>query len=456
VVGRGRDGLVVLNVAWFQFLVGGAAVAWSLGVAADDWPQWLGPERDSVWRETGVMESFPAGGPKQVWRAEIGAGYSGPAISGDRVYVTDRVMPENTPKPKSAFDASQIPGAERVLCLDANDGGLIWKLEYNCPYTISYSAGPRATPIVRGGRVYALGAMGNLNCLDAKTGAVLWTNDFKESCRLKIPTWGVSANPLLDGDTLYCLAGGEGSVALALDAATGKERWRALSAAEPGYAPPRIFTLAGRRQLILWHAEAVNGLEPETGRLLWAIPWKMNYGMSIPTPRQNGDNVFFTAFYNGSLMLHFEAGKDAPSVVWRTQKMSERDTTHLNSVMATPFWEDGFIYGPCSYGQFRCVRADTGERIWETFAPTSGKSERWGNCFVVKNGGRFVLFSEKGDLIFAKLSQKGYEETSRAHLIEPANTDPGRPVVWTHPAYAHRRVYLRNDKEAACFDLAAP
>ena len=425
-------------------------------VAAEDWPQWLGTQRDAVWRETGILERFPDGGPKRLWRTELGSGYSGPAVAGGKVFVLDRLVPTNAPKPKSAFDAAQIPGNERVLCFNEPDGRLLWKHEYDCPYTVSYAAGPRTTPLVAGGRVYALGTMGNLLCLDAKTGAVVWERDFVKDFGLKIPVWGVSANPLLDGQKLVCVVGGEGSVAVAFDKDTGRELWRALSAREPGYCPPTLYELGGRRQLVIWHAEAVNGLDPETGRVLWTEPWKLNYGMAIATPRKMGDQLYLSCFYNGSLMLRFEAGKDAPSVVWRTEKMSERDTRHLNCTMNTPFIEDGFIYGACSYGQYRCIRADTGERVWETFAPTSGKSERWGNCFTVKNGPRFFLFGEKGDLVIAGLSSKGYEELGRAHLIEPANTDPGRPVVWSHPAFANRRIYVRNDGELACFDLAAP
>jgi outer membrane protein assembly factor BamB len=123
--------------------------------------------------------------------------------------------------------------------------------------------------------------------------------------------------------------------------------------------------------------------------------------------------------------------------------------------MNTPFVQDGHVYGACSYGQYRCLRFDTGERLWETFAPTAGKSERWGNCFTVKNGDRFFLFGEKGDLVMARLSPKGYEEIDRARIIEPTNTDPGRPVVWSHPAFANRRVYVRNDRELVCVDLAS-
>jgi outer membrane protein assembly factor BamB len=207
--------------------------------------------------------------------------------------------------------------------------------------------------------------------------------------------------------------------------------------------------------LILWHAEAVNGLDPETGRVLWSEPWKLNYGLAIPTPRLLDDGLFLTCFYNGSMRLRFEPGREVPVVAWKTAKQSERDTVNLNSMMATPWVENGHVYGPCSYGQFRCLRLDTGERLWETFQPTVGKAERWGNCFVVKNRAQWFLLSEQGDLIIARLSPKGYEELSRAHVIEPDNRDPGRPVVWSHPAFAHRRIYLRNDSEILCYDLAA-
>jgi outer membrane protein assembly factor BamB len=437
--------------------IGLTAALWSIvssTLLADSWPQWLGPQRDGVWREKGILEKFPEGGPKRIWRVELGAGYSGPAVAGGRVFVMDRQVPAEIPKPKSVFEASQIPGNERVLCFNEADGKLLWQHAYDCPYNVSYAAGPRTTPLVAGGRVFTLGTMGDLKCLDAATGRVVWERDFKKDFGLKVPHWGVSAHPLLDGRRLICLVGGEGSVAVAFDKDTGKELWRALSAKEPGYCPPTICELGGRRQLILWHAEAVNGLDPATGRVLWVEPWKLNYGMAIATPRPLGDRLFLSCFYNGSLMLRFQPGKDAPTVAWRTAKMSERDTTHLNCTMNTPVIDGGHIYGACSYGQYRCLRADTGERLWETFAPTSGKSERWGNAFTVKQGKRFFILSERGELIIAKLSPLGYEEISRASLLEPDNRDPGRPVVWSHPAFANRRIYARNDHGLVCADLA--
>ena len=332
------------------------------GARAADWPEWMGAGRDGVWRETGIVERFPSGSLPQVWRVPLGAGYSGPSVARGSVFVMDRLVPTNAPRAKGPFDTSQIPGQERVVCLSAKDGREKWVYAYDCPYTVSYAAGPRVTPLVRDGRVYALGTMGNLACLDAATGRPIWTRDFKADYGLKVPTWGVSAHPLLVGHQLFCLVGGEGSVAVAFDARTGRELWRSLSAREPGYCPPVLHEFGGRRQLVVWHAEAVNGLDPATGQVLWTEPWKLNYGMSIALPRKVDNDLFLTCFYNGSQLLRFDPGQVKPRVVWRTAKMSERDTTHLNSTMSTPVIEGGHVYGACSYGQFRCLRLETGDR----------------------------------------------------------------------------------------------
>ena len=436
----------------------GVFCAWFLTgnpLFADDWPQWLGPGRDSVWRESGIIEKFPTNGPPVLWRAKISGGYAGPSVAQGRVYVADRQLAQGASNPADPFARTVVHGFERVLCLNEADGEVLWKYEYECPYTISYPAGPRVMPQVSEGKVYALGAEGNLLCLDAVGGKLVWSHDFKKEFGIKAPLWGFAGHPLLDGNRLICLVGGAGSTAVAFDKDTGKELWRALTAEEPGYSSPVIYEAGGKRQLILWHPEAANSLDPETGEVYWSVPFKSRAGMTLATPRKLGDLLFFTAFYSGSLMLRLDSAKPAAATVWRTLKVSEKDTTHLNAVMCTPFLEDGYIYGVCSYGQLRCLKMETGERIWETFpATTSGEPVRWANAFIVKNGDRFFLFNEKGDLIIAKLSPRGYEEISRAHLLEPTNKDCGRPVVWSHPAFANRHVYARNDKEIICVDLA--
>ena len=272
--------------------VGVAALALLLlgphSLRADDWPQWLGPQRDSVWRETGILQTFPAGGPPICWRTPVGGGYSGPAVAEGRVYLMDRQLDKGVNNPADPFKRGVIPGSERVLCLDQATGKILWHHDYDAPYTMSYPAGPRATPLVSGGKVYTLGAEGNLFCLDAQSGAVVWSHDFKADYGVPTPLWGFSANPLLDGNRLICVVGGTNTTAVAFNKDDGKEIWRALTAKEPGYCPPVIFTAGGKRQLIVWHPESVNSLDPETGKTYWSVPSQNPVRHDHPHPAQNG------------------------------------------------------------------------------------------------------------------------------------------------------------------------
>jgi outer membrane protein assembly factor BamB len=431
-------------------------------VRADDWPQWLGPKRDGVWRETGILDKFPEGGPKVKWRADIGAGYSGPAVAGGKVYVTDRVLSTGAKLPDNGFTSATLAGRERVLCLNQADGKQVWKREYPCEYKVSYPSGPRATPLVDGERVYTLGTMGHLHCLDTKNGDVIWSKDLRAEYEGSGKAadgawWGFSASPLLDGDRLICLVGGEGSIVVAFDKKTGKELWKSLSASEAGYCPPVIYEQGGKRQLIIWHPDAVVSLDPETGKENWSHEFRIKAGLSIPMPRLDGDKLFVTAFYDGSLMLKLKPDASGADVVWQSKVKSElpNRTDGLHSIMPTPFVIDGHIYGVCSYGELRCLEEDTGKRLWMTREPTGGAMERWANAFLVRHEDRFFLFNEKGDLIIAKLTPKKYEEISRAHLLDPDNKLPGRAVIWSHPAFAGKAMFARNDHEIVCVSLAA-
>lgn len=434
-------------------------------VHADDWPQWLGPQRDGVWREIGLVDKFPTDGPKARWRAPIAEGYSGPAVAQGRVFITDRVLAAGVANPANPFAKTRVDGKERILCLDEATGKQLWKYEYDCPYTVSYPAGPRTTPVVSGNNVYTLGAMGHLVCLDVKTGAVVWSKELPKEYQFEVPLWGCSGHPLVDGNRLICLVGGSGSVAIAFDKETGKEIWKALSAKDPGYAPPMIYEVGGTRQLIVWHPESVNSLNPETGQVYWTQAYgakkAIKAALSIPTPRLAGDQLFLTAFYDGPLMLTLN-GTRQPGIAWKGEGRNEQpdETDGLHSIMSTPFIKDGHIYGVCSYGELRCLDAATGKRIWSTHAATAGKSLRWGNAFLVRihKEDRYVLFNELGDLILAELTPKGYKEISRIRILEPTNImagPKGRKVIWSHPAFANRSVYARNDREIVCVSLAA-
>lgn len=426
---------------------------------ADDWPQYMGRDRDGVWHEKGIIDKFPEGGPKVRWRVPINPGYTGPAVVGGKVFVMDRVLAEGAKNHNESMiphrPSAGIPGTERVACYDAADGKVLWRYEYNCPYTVSYPAGPRTTPTVHDGLVYTLGTEGHLFCFQADTGKIVWSKDFGKEYGAKPPLWGHSAHPLIDGNKLICVVGGDGSVAVAFDKNTGKELWKALSAREQGYAAPMVYTIHGGRQLIIWHAESVNGLDPETGKQLWSVPAVTYQGMAIATPRLSGDKMLITAFKGNfgsktlsAAMLKFESAGE-PSVMWKGDAK-----TGFGSVFSTPHFENGHIYGVDSGGVITCVMADTGEKLWTSLeAHGSKKPEGSAEIFMVKNGNRWFLATEKGDLIIANISPKGYEEISRAHLLEPTSSAFGRLVVWSHPAFAEKCAFMRNDKELICVEL---
>ena len=418
---------------------------------ADDWPQWLGPARDSVWREEGLVDQFPQAGLKEIekWSAQVSLGYAGPAVCEGRVFVTDYVKKsgEATNNPGRR---DKLEGSERVLCFNAVTGEALWKYEYEQAYDLSFPGGPRCTPAVTGGKVYSLGTEGRLLCLSAAEGKLVWEIDFKKVYGAETPMWGFAGHPLVEGNILYCLVGGPGSVAVAFDKETGKELWRALDAKDQGYCPPTMIEHGGVKQLVVWHSESINGLEPATGKTLWSVPLKPDFGMSIAAPRQLGSQIFASGVRNTGALIALTDGTGA-DIVWRGTP-----TTAIYSANATPFLEGDVIYGCDGSGTLICAKLSDGTRLWETAQPTSGeRGKRYATVFLVKHKDRFFLFNESGELILARLSPEKYEELGRMKILEPTNTAMGRPVVWSHPAFAQKCMFARNDEKLICVSLAA-
>ncbi len=426
-------------------------------LSADDWPHWLGPQRDGVWRETGILETFPASGLTALWRAPVAAGYSSPAVADGRVFLTDRPDSATRGNPGGALARTAEPGRERVLCFDRRDGRLLWEHSYEAPYNISYPSGPRASPAVAGNRVYTLGAEGDLHCLDTATGRVIWHRSFKQDYGVITQTWGFASPPLVEGDRVFCLVGGKDQTVVALDRETGRELWRALPGREPGYAPMTILDAGGRRQLIVWDSEALSGLDPATGEVFWSEPFKTKMAHAIGTPRQHGDFLFISSFFDGSMLLRLDRNAPRAAVVWQIKGRSEVRPEGLHSLMSTPVLDGEHLYGVCSFGQLRALRLADGERLWETLVPTrpDGKPARWTTAFIVRHAGRYFIYNEVGDLILARLTPAGYEEISRTHLLDPTNKAGGRDVHWSHPAFAQQSIFVRNDRELVRFDLRA-
>ena len=411
---------------------------------ADDWPQWRGPGRDGVWAETGIIDKFERSRLKPIWRAKISSGYCGPTVADGRVYVMDRQV-----RPK------QI---ESVHCFDARTGKSIWTHSYQCAYRgVQYDAGPRASVTVSDGRAYALGTMGHFHCLDAATGSLLWNHDLNDKYKIRMPIWGISGAPLIEDDLVIVIIGGEGDYCLvAFDRTTGEPKWHALKDG-PSYSAPIVIDQAGERVLVAYTAQNVVGLNPQTGAVHWRYPFPpKQMVIGIATPVFHKDMLFLSNFFDGSLLLELRQDKLAVRKIWQRAGPSEKDTDALHSIISTPLLEGDYIYGVDSYGELRCLDLKTGDRRWESLEAVP--KARWATIHFVKNGDKVWLFNEKGELIIAKLSPEGYQEISRAKLIKPTKRQlPSRRggVTWSHPAFANKHVFARNDEELVCASLAA-
>jgi WD40 repeat protein len=406
-------------------------------VLANDWPQWRGPSRDGDWTESGIVDSIPAAGLPVAWRTRVLNGYSGPAVSTGRVFLTDHNYKSN-------------PEVERVLCFDEQMGKLLWRYEYPCVYAdMEYGNGPRATPAVHDGMVYTLGTKGHLVCLNAETGALVWQKDLAEEEKAQVPRYGASVAPLVDGNLVIVSVGArpKGTM-MAFDVKTGAERWRALSD-RPAYSAPIIVKAAGRRQLIVWTADNVNGLDPATGDVLWQVPYKATFdaAQAVATPvSHNGALLCLGAWNRGSMMLKLKSDKPDASVLWKTR--SQPATT-----FATPIFRDEKHFYAITDGALCCLDTANGNEIWSTRAATS---ELYGTAHIVTNGDRCFLFNQNGHLIMARMTPDGYQEFGRMALVEPtAGYRAAGRNAWAHPAFANKHVFARNDRELVCVSLAA-
>ena len=415
----------------------------STAIRADDWPQWRGPDRDGVWHETGILEAFPANGLKIRWRAPVGWGYSSPVIAKGRVYVTD-------------CDGVLPNAKERVHCLDEATGKPVWDYSTNVTYAkdtyyvdkngrpTTPGQLPTPTPTVNAGKIYCVGLPGNVVCLDALKGNELWKKDLADEYQLG-PFPCPKSSPLIENDLLIVAIGGKpGACVVALDKNSGKEVWRALDDATT-YSSPIAINAGGKRQLIVWTNEAISSLEPATGKTYWRVRLltSMDYVISTPVFR---DNLLLI----GGLMLKLDPAKPGASVLWpNTKAVSQR----VLSNTSTALLHDGYVFSAKSYGQLVCLDAQTGKQVWETDKVTDAKGGA--SVHPSLNGNSAFLYTEKGELILAKLSSKGYQEISRTRLVEPTYPFGGRNVAWSPPAYANRCVFARSDKELVCFSLAA-
>lgn len=416
----------------------GLWLAVALPGRADDWPQWRGPNRDAVWKETGIPETFPPGGLKVRWRAAIGPGHASPVVTGGRVYVTD----SEKAKPRAW---------ERVICFDERTGKQLWirSDEVKLPeswFDPNNNSGPIPTPLVADDRVVAMGQTGQVVCLDAVNGSLVWKRDLGQDFGLG-GFAELTPCPLVEAGLVIVVIGGKpGACVVALDLRTGKEAWRALD--DPyTFSSPIVITAGGKRQLIVWTPKAVTALDPANGKTWWREELITHESYAVSTPVFDGDRLLVSG-----LMFQLDPAKPAASVLWPE---SGPYIKRVLSYFCMPVILGDHVYGARNSGHLVCLEAGTGRQLWETDQVT-GLMKALGNGATIHltlHGNSVLIFTDQGNLIRARLTPEGYQELSRTHLIDPTYDFGRRKVVWPPPAFANGHVFARNGEELICASL---
>ncbi|MCI0361067.1 MAG: PQQ-binding-like beta-propeller repeat protein [Planctomycetaceae bacterium] len=402
---------------------------------AEDWPQWRGPNRDGVCGETGLLESFPTGGLKVRWSVPVGWGFSSPVVAQGRVILAD----SEVVKPKAK---------ECVHCYDEKTGQALWTHRYDVAYEDwafdpTQEIGPVATPIVHSGKVYALGRLGHLLCLDVQKGEVLWQRNLEKDYKIAFAPGAPS--PLIEGNLLILFIGGKpDACVIALDKDTGKEVWKALDESLT-FSSPIVISAGGKKQLIVWTMESVTSLDPASGETWWRqrLLTSADYAVSTPVFQKNRLLI-------GGLMFQLDSDKPAAKVLWPESKAPAR---RIFSHTSTALLRDDCLFSAKSTGELICLDANSGKQIWESTKVTDLKSGA--SIHLTSCGDSVLLYTDKGELIRAQLTAQGFKETSRATVLEPTFPFAGRKVAWPAPAYANRHIFARSGKELVCASLAA-
>ena len=396
-------------------VLGFAAAPFTLA-GPNDWPQWRGPNRDGISKETGLLKTWPEAGPKVLWKAPSGDGYSGIVVANGRLYTMHSTRSE-----------------ELVVCLDAATGKEIWRfISDNQVYENQFGNGPRSTPIVDGELVFTLGGNGKLNALNAKTGAKVWSHDLRSEFGGQIPTWGVSTSPLVDGEMLFVDVGGSGGNGLmAFNKKSGKVAWKSNSSL-PGYSAPIAVAVNGIKQILFFTGTALISASPTDGKQYWSYTWRTSYDVNAATPVLiSPDKVFISSGYNtGAAVLRMKAANGGVKIeeVWKSQVMRNH---FASSVLV-----GDYLYG-FDEATLKCININTQEEKW-------GK-RGLGKGSLIYADGHLIVLSERGKLLLI--------EANPAEEIEKASAEVLRGRCWTVPTLANGKLYVKNQAEILCLDV---
>lgn len=384
---------------------------------AGDWPQFRGENRDGISRETGFDTNWTEGEPTLLWTVPLGKGFSGLSVSEGRL-----------------FTMFSQGSDEYVGAFDVTNGESLWRYRIDKAYTNSFGDGPRSTPTVRDGVLFAVSARGTLAALDAESGKLIWTRNLVRDVGAVIPEWGISTSPTIDADLLLINAGGSGNHSiLALDKTNGELKWSSFYDGA-GYSTPILIEVAGRRQAIFLTSSNVVGVDRSTGEVLWSRPWKTQYDVNAAMPIFLApDKVFVSTGYGtGAAVYRLTGSGGAVDVeeVWRTRGLKNQFSS---SVLV-----DGHLYG-FDDSILKSVSASDGAENW--------RARGFGHGSLFYADGLLVVLSDKGRLALVRADPSGFTELASRQLFQAK--------AWTVPTLSNGTLFVRNETELMALDVAS-
>lgn len=380
-----------------------------------DWPQFRGPNGDGRAEFAALQLPWPDGGPAELWSVPLGGGYSGIAAVGTKLYTLISAGSD-----------------ELLVAFDARDGRQLWQLRTDAKRRDSFGDGPRSTPTVDQNRVYAVSALGHLWCADRHSGEVHWDRDLRKEFGAVVPTWGVSASPIVFQDLLLFNVGGRaGHSLMAFDKKTGEVRWNA-STGLPGYSLPLTATLGGVEQSVFFTGTELISVEPKTGNSLWHLSWKTAYDVNAAAPVfVPPDRLFISSGYDtGAALLQIknQAGELRAEEIWRTREMKNQFSSSI--------YHDGHLYG-FDNEHFKCIGVDDGQTRW--------RKTGLGHGSLLYADGHLAVLSDSGRLAIVEAAPDRYREKASAQI--------SRGKHWTAPTFHRGRLLVRNQKKLMAFEL---
>ncbi len=394
-------------------------VAFCAGVSAQDWPQILGPNRNGIYTGPEIVVSFPRSGPPSLWKRDVGAGFAGPAVVVDLLILFHRVN-----------------NRETVEAMDANTGKTIWTFDYATTYRddFGFDEGPRAVPVIAGGRVFTHGADGMLHGIDFATGKMLWSVDTRKVFDAPKGYFGVASSPVVDGNRVLVNVGGKNGGIVAFDAATGKAIWTATTD-EPSYSAPIVADINGQHTGVFFTRTGLVAVDPASGKVLYQHRWRARMAASVnaATPIVSGNRIFLSASYGTGAVL-LQVANNSVTPIWSGDES-------MSNHYSTSILKDGYLYGfdgRQEFGQtLRCVELATGKVMWNV--------DGFGAGTLLIAGDTLVITRESGELALAPASPKAFRFNARAQLL--------KGVVRAYPALSNGRYYVRNEHQLTAFDL---